>query len=81
MVVANSGKTGSAPGKVIDRQRGGGGGGCTHFMHGRSIKAIAVRPSHTYKARTEHVGLSPTRQTSRAPSAKRRDVFGESYEA
>ena len=26
------------------------------------------------------VGFSPTRQTSRGPSAKRREVFGESYE-
>ena len=31
-------------------------------------------------AGTEHVGFSPTRQTSLAPSAKRREVFGESHE-
>ena len=29
---------------------------------------------------TEHVRFSPTRKTSRAPSAKRREVFGESHE-
>ena len=28
----------------------------------------------------EHVGFSPTWQTSRAPSAERRGVFGESHE-
>ena len=34
------------------------------------------RPSHPYDAGTEHVGLSPTRQTLLAPSAKRRDGGG-----
>ena len=38
------------------------------------------RPSHPYYAGTEHVGFSPTRQTLLAPSAKRREVFGESHE-
>ncbi|CAN0422214.1 unnamed protein product, partial [Laminaria digitata] len=38
------------------------------------------RPSHPYNAGTEHVGFSPTRQTSLAPSAMRREVFGESHE-
>ena len=38
------------------------------------------RPSHPYNAGTEHVGFSPTRQTLLAPSAKRREVFGESRE-
>ena len=38
------------------------------------------RPSHPYNAGTEHVGFSPTRQTLLAPSAKRREVFGESHE-
>ena len=41
---------------------------------------IAIRPSHTYSAGTERVGFSPTRQTLLAPSAKRREVFGESHE-
>ena len=35
------------------------------------------RPSHPYKTGTEHVGFSPTRETLLAPSAKRREVFGE----
>ena len=39
---------------------------------------IAIRPSPPYYAATEHVGCSPTGQTSRAPSAERREVFGES---
>ena len=38
---------------------------------------LIPRPLHHYNAGTENVGFSPTRQTSRAPSAKRRDVFGE----
>ena len=38
------------------------------------------RPSHPYHAGKEHVGISPTRQTLLAPSAKRRAVFGESHE-
>ena len=37
-------------------------------------------PSHPYNAGTEHVGVSPTRQTSLAPSTKRGEVFGESHE-
>ena len=37
------------------------------------------RPFQSYNAETEHVGFSPTRQTLLAPSAKRREVFGESY--
>ena len=36
------------------------------------------KPSHPYYAGTEHVGFSPTRQTLLAPSAKRREMFGES---
>ncbi|CAN0487828.1 unnamed protein product [Laminaria digitata] len=37
-------------------------------------------PSHPYNAGTEHVVFSPTRQTLLAPSANRREVFGESHE-
>ena len=38
-------------------------------------------PSLPYIAGTEHVGLSPTRLTlALAPSAKRREAFGESHE-
>ena len=47
-------------------------------MHGRSRMTIDPRiPTNTG---TEHVGFSPTRQTSLAPSARRREVFGESHE-
>ena len=54
---------------------GGGGGGCTCFMHTRSLTAI-----DPYNAGMGHVGFSPTGHTSRAPSAKRREVFGEPRE-
>ena len=43
-------------------------------IHGRSRM---TRPSHPYNAETKHVGFSPTRKTLLAPSAKRREVFGE----
>ena len=46
-----------------------------------SCMAVVVddhKPSHPYNAGAEHVGFSPTRQTLLAPSAKRREVFGES---
>ena len=50
--------------------------GGSNLFHGyRSLPDH--RPSHPYYARTEHVGFLPTGQTSRVPSAKRRDVFGE----
>ena len=52
-------------------------------MQSRSLKlkTIAIRPSDYYNAGREHVEFSPTRQTlRRAPSAKRREVFGESHE-
>ena len=41
------------------------------------------RPPQPYNAGTEHVGFSPTRQamTLLAPSAKRREVFGELHSA
>ena len=56
------------------------GGGGIQFVHGRSRMTIWYRPSHPYYAETEHVGFSPTRQTLLAPSAKRRQLFGESHE-
>ena len=37
-------------------------------------------PSHPYKAGTEHVRISPTRQVLFPPCAKRREVVGESHE-
>ncbi|CAN0122714.1 unnamed protein product [Laminaria digitata] len=55
-------------------------GGVLIIMHGRSRMTI-YRPSHPYNAGTEHVGgFSPIRQASLAPSAKRREVFGDSHE-
>ncbi|CAM9928749.1 unnamed protein product [Ectocarpus sp. 6 AP-2014] len=53
-----------------------GGGGVLIVVH-----AVAVRPltSHPYKAGTEHAGFSPD-QALTSPSAKRREVFGESHE-
>ena len=69
--------------QVSSPVRGGrgfdGGGGYSIFMHGRSRMTIWYRPSHPYNAGTTHVGFSPTRHTLLAPSAKRRDVFGESH--
>ena len=53
---------------------------CSIVMHGRSRMTIWYRPSHPYDVRTEHVRFSPTRQALLAPSAKRREVFGESHE-
>ena len=50
-----------------------------YAMHGRS-RIYDHRLSHPYNAGTEHVGFSPTRQTSLAPNAERREVFGESHE-
>ena len=47
-------------------------------MHSRSRETID--PSHPYRAGTEHVGFSPTRQASRGLSAKRRELFCESLE-
>ena len=46
----------------------GVGGG--HFMH---------RPSHPHNAGAERVGFFPTRQTTHAPSAKRRGVSAPLY--
>ena len=61
---------------------GAGAGGRVYsiFMHDRSGITTWYRPLHPLNARTEHVGFSPTRQALLAPSAKRRDVSGESHE-
>ena len=48
------------------------------FMHGRS--RMTIDPRIFTNAGREHVGFSPTKQTLLAPSAKRREVFGESHE-
>ena len=50
---------------------------CGHCNTGESY---GHRPSHPYNAGTEHAECSPTRQTLLAPSAKLREVFGESHE-
>ena len=46
---------------------------------GGGILMSSIAVVHPYFAGTEHVGFSATRQTSRAPSAKRREVCGESH--
>ena len=56
-----------------------GGGGVLMSCIGEVIRCDH-RPSHLCNAGTEHVGFSPTRQILRAPSAMRREVFGESHE-
>ena len=53
-----------------------GGGGVLIVTHGRSRNDHS--PSRPYKAGTEHVGFSSAERTSPAPSAKRREAFGES---
>ena len=55
-----------------------GGMECSHYHEWQW--SDDHRPSHPYNAGTEYVGLSRTRQTSLAPSAKHREVFGESHE-
>ena len=53
------------------------------IMHGRSLGTIDARIPATCgggDARTVHAGFPPTGQTSRAPSAKCREVFGEPHE-
>ena len=54
-----------------------GGGGGTLFTQSRSL---SLWPSTlaSYNAGTDHVGFSPTKQASRAPSARRREAFSES---
>ena len=51
--------------------------GCTHFMDSLSLKT--TDPSHTHNAGTEHVGFTPTRQTTRGPSQKRRGQSWASF--
>ena len=50
------------------------------LMHGRGRMTINRKPSRPYNAGTEHARFSPTRQPLLAPSAKRREVSGESHE-
>ena len=53
------------------------GGEGAQFMHSRYRVSIAIRP---YNVRAKHVGFSSTRQALSAPSAKPREVFGESHD-
>ena len=52
-------------------------GGLLDTIHGRS--RMTMDPRIPTLPRKEHVRFSPTRQTLLAPSAKRREVFGESH--
>ena len=73
--VRGGGKLGGSPGV----QAGGRGRG-THGTRSRTLQTKVTRLSNPYYVGTEHVGFSPTRQASRAPSAKRLKVFGVAYE-
>ena len=57
---------------VFANTQGGVGRGVLITIHGRS--RMTMDPRIPTMPGTEHVGLSPTRQTSLAPSAKRREV-------
>ena len=59
------------PLRLLTAAAGGRGGGHTHVMHGRR----RMPTSHPHNAGTEHVTFSPTRKTSLAPSATRREVL------
>ena len=57
---------GGLTGANTNPPRGGGGragvwGGVLVVIHGHTLETID--PLHPYKARTEHVGFSPPRQT------------------
>ena len=51
-------------GSESGQSKSGGEGVYSLLMHSRSLDTID--PSHAYNAGTEHLGFSPTRQTSRA---------------
>ena len=48
-------------------------------MHGHSRLAVAIRPSALLQCGDEARRVVATRRTSRPPSAKRREVFGEAH--
>ena len=56
----------------------GGGGGCTQFVHGRSRMTIDPRIP-TMPGRRTSGFYQPDKHCLLAPSAKRREVFGESH--
>ena len=55
---------------MCGRLKGWGGG----YFHAK-FQSYDRRPSHPHDTGTEHVVLRPSRQTSRAPSTKRSEVF------
>ena len=55
-----------------------GGGGDTQFRHGRS--RMTMNPRIPIMPGRSTSGFRQNRQTLLAPSAKRREVFGESHE-
>ena len=57
---------------------GGGGMGCAHVMHGRG--RMTMEPCIPTMPGRSTSGFSPTKQTLPAPTAKRREVLGESHE-
>ena len=71
---------GSSHGSGEHSTLGPGGRGVLLFVHGRSRMTVDHRPSHPCNAGMEDVGFTLTRQTLLAPSAKRREVLGESHE-
>ena len=58
----------------------GGCGGCIQFVHGRGRMKTLASLICRDGARRVFTNISPTRQTLLAPSAKRREVFGDSHE-
>ena len=65
-------------GLEIERAEHLEGGRGTQFVHGRC--RMTIDPSIPTMPGRSTSGFSPTRQTLHAPSAKRREVFGESHE-
>ena len=58
---------------------GGGGGGAVLIVR-IAVIVWSYTVASVQRRDAERVGFLPTRQTSRAPSAKRREVFGESHQ-
>ena len=64
---------------ILKKNAALGGGVHSVYAHGRSRMAINPRVPNMSGHGT-HVGFTLTRQISLAPTAKRREVFGESHE-
>ena len=81
MSEGRDGKVGSrGGGRGLKRSGRSGDGGGEAYSVCAWPQSYDHRLSHPYYAGTERVGFSLTRQTMLAPSAKRREVFGESHE-